>query len=223
MWVKICANTSLEDATLAASLGADALGFVFAPSKRQVTPAQVAAITPHLPADVERIGVFDRHSPEEIFEIAHLSGLSGVQLHGALNLAALQTLRSVLGPSASIIQTLHWSLEAEQADRVDTLHRQLGDLLSDGSTDRVLIDSSLGSNSGGTGLAFDWSTAAEVLRPVSKRLRLIVAGGLRAENVAEAIGQLTPWGVDVATGVELSPGRKSPQKLQAFLEASRKA
>ena len=223
MWVKICANTSLEDATLAASLGADALGFIFAPSKRQVTPAQVSAITPHLPADVERIGVFDRHSPDEILEIVQSSGLSGVQLHGALDLVALETLRSVLGPSATLIQTLHWSLEAKPAERVADLHRQLGDLLSNGSTDRVLIDSSLGQYAGGTGLAFDWSSAAEVLRPVSQQLRLIVAGGLRPENVAEAIGQLTPWGVDVATGVELSPGRKSPQKLQAFLEASRKA
>lgn len=223
MWVKICANTSLEDANLAASLGADALGFVFATSERQVTPAQVAAITRRLPSDVERIGVFDRHSPEEILEIAHIVGISGVQLHGALDLAVLQTLRSALGPAATIIQTLHWSIDAEQPDRLAALGRQLQDLLSDGSTDRVLIDSSLGANSGGTGLAFDWSSAAEVLRPISKRLRLIVAGGLRPENVREAIGQLTPWGVDVATGVELSPGRKSPQKLQAFLEASRKA
>ena len=223
MWVKICANTTLEDATLAATLGADALGFVFAPSRRQVTPAQVAAITSRLPRGVERIGVFDRHSPEEILEIAQTSGLSGVQLHGALDLAVLQTLRSVLGASASVIQTLHWSLDAGEPDRLAALDRQLQDLLSDGSADRVLIDSSLGANSGGSGLAFDWSSAAEILHPVSKRLRLIVAGGLRPENVGVAIGQLAPWGVDVATGVELSPGRKSPKKLQAFLEASRKA
>ena len=223
MWVKICANTSLEDAALAASLGADALGFVFADSRRQVTPGEVAAITPRLPASVERIGVFDRHTPREIIEIVQSSGLSGVQLHGALDLVALGALRSGLGPSASIIQTLHWSLDADPPDRIANLHRQLGDLLADGSTDRVLIDSSLGATSGGNGIAFDWGEAAEVLRPVSKRLHLIVAGGLRPENVREAIGQLTPWGVDVATGVELSPGRKSPQKLQAFLEVSRKA
>ena len=85
MWVKICGNTNLEDAALAAELGADAVGFVFAASKRQVTAAQVAAITMHLPEEVERIGVFDSHDAGEIAAVAQEAGLTAVQLHGGLD------------------------------------------------------------------------------------------------------------------------------------------
>ena len=85
MWIKICGNTNLEDASLAAQLGADAIGFVFAASPRQVTPAQVAAITPHLPAHVERVGVFHSHDAGQIASIARDAGLTAVQLHGTLD------------------------------------------------------------------------------------------------------------------------------------------
>src|SRR5450631_152443 len=85
MWVKICGNTNLEDAALAAELGADAVGFVFAESKRQVTAAQVAAITPHLPEGVERVGVFYSRDVEEIAATVAEAGLTAVQLHGGLD------------------------------------------------------------------------------------------------------------------------------------------
>src|SRR5258708_30244541 len=85
MWIKICANTNLEDALLAAELGADALGFVFAPSKRQVTADQVARITPYLPQNIERVGVFYTQSADEIAGIATETGLTAVQLHGGVS------------------------------------------------------------------------------------------------------------------------------------------
>src|SRR5271163_4319913 len=107
MWIKICANTNLDDAALAAELGADALGFVFAPSPRRVTPEQVAAITPHLPAAVEKIGVFDTLDPEEILAAVQTACLTGVQLHAGYTpqvVAAIAT----RNPSLRIIQTNHW-------------------------------------------------------------------------------------------------------------------
>ena len=86
---------------------------------------------------------------------------------------------------------------------------------------RVLIDTKVGSNLGGTGVSFDWDAARATLAEAGTGLKLIVAGGLRAENVADAIRRLNPWGVDVASGVEQSPGRKSPEKLAAFIRAAR--
>lgn len=108
MWVKICGNTNLEDAALAAKLGADAVGFVFAASKRQVTLAQVAAITPHLPKDVERIGVFDSHDADEIAGVAQEASLTAVQLHGGLDKDLLERLGERLAGRVRVIQTLHW-------------------------------------------------------------------------------------------------------------------
>src|SRR5882757_7546527 len=102
MWIKICANTNLDDAALAAELGADALGFVFAPSSRRVTPQQVAAITPHLPATVEKIGVFYTLDPEEIVSAIRTAGLTGAQLHGGFSPQLIATLATRL-PGLKII------------------------------------------------------------------------------------------------------------------------
>ncbi len=111
MWIKICGNTNLEDAALAAELGADAVGFVFAPSKRQVTREQVAAITPHLPPTVERVGVFYSRDPEEIAQTAWHSGLTAIQLHGGLDDNLSERLTERLAGSVRIIQTLHWVVD----------------------------------------------------------------------------------------------------------------
>src|SRR6185369_8323927 len=113
MWVKICGNTNLEDALLAAELGADALGFVFAESKRQVTAAQVAMITPHLPAGIERVGVFYSRDAKEIASIVREAGLNAVQLHGGLDIELARELRDILGADAGLIQTLHWTVGAD--------------------------------------------------------------------------------------------------------------
>ena len=127
MWIKICANTNLEDAQLAAQLGADAVGFVFPPSKRQVTPEQVAKITPHLSLHVERIGVFPALPAEAIAQQAHQAGLTAVQLHGGVNLALLQRLHQLFDGKVKIIQTVHWQIDAERPSiaTVDTIGQQL--------------------------------------------------------------------------------------------------
>ncbi len=219
MWIKICANTNLEDARLAAELGADAVGFVFAPGARRVTVAQVAGITPHLPVNVERIGVFPALAADQIVRVADEAGLNAVQLHGGFDLALLQELRNVLDGGTKLIQTLHWAVDADGVG--EDVARQLREIAAMGLVDRVLIDSKIGAVSGGSGVSFNWGATRATLADAAGGLKVIVAGGLREENVAEAIARLNPWGVDVASGVEAVPGKKSPEKLAGFIRVAR--
>ncbi|HEY4380774.1 MAG TPA: phosphoribosylanthranilate isomerase [Acidobacteriaceae bacterium] len=223
MWVKICGNTNLEDAALAVKLGADAVGFVFAESKRQVTPEQVATITPHLPAAVERVGVFYSHDAQEIALAATVAGLTAVQLHGGLDEELIASLTKHFAGRVRIIQTLHWTVDAAGAASAAALKGQIARVAALGTVARVLVDSKVGAAGGGTGVAFDWAAARILFASAPTGLKLIVAGGLRPDNVANAIAQLGPWGVDVASGVEESPRRKSPEKLAHFLENARGA
>jgi phosphoribosylanthranilate isomerase len=220
MWIKICANTNLADAQLAAELGADAVGFVFSPSKRQVTAAEVAGITPHLPAHVERIGVFPALPAEEIAQHVQQAGLTAVQLHGGVNLALLQRLHNLFQGRIKIIQTVHWQIDAD-GNSAAGVTQQLKEIAEQGITQRVLIDSKIGNATGGTGIPFDWTAARAVFADAGAELNLILAGGLRPDNITEAITGLAPWGVDVASGAEETPGRKSPQKLAAFIKKAR--
>ncbi|MEO8870993.1 MAG: phosphoribosylanthranilate isomerase [Granulicella sp.] len=221
MWIKICANTNLDDAQMAAELGADAVGFVFAPSRRRVTAKEVAQITPHLPARVERIGVFDSLYAEEIAAVVREAGLTSVQLHGGGELVLAKRLNELFEGKVRIIQTVHWAVE-EGGESAKAVRRRLDAIEASSTIERVLIDSKVGQATGGTGVSFDWAAAREVLTTGS-RLKMIVAGGLRPENVAEAISELNPWGVDVASGVEKNPGRKDREKLTAFIQNARAA
>jgi phosphoribosylanthranilate isomerase len=228
MWVKICGNTNLEDAAYAAEAGADAVGFVFAESKRQVTVEQVAAITPHLPASLERVGVFYSHDADEIARTVQEAGLTAVQLHGGLDQGLMEKLAQQLRGEARIIQTLHWTVNLPAAEfepvselPVRQLVHELERIASIGIADRVLIDSKVGTAGGGTGVAYDWTAASEAFASAPASLKIIVAGGLRPPNVAAAIAELKPWGVDVVSGVEASPGRKDPALVAAFLKNAR--
>ncbi len=219
MWVKICGTTNLEDAQLAIDAGADALGFVFAPSPRQVTAAQVAAITRHLPPELPRFGVFVNPGLEEVIAAVEEGGLSGVQMHGASGLALADRLRARLAHAGaahpSIIGVVHFEQDARIfAESLTTAHHAF---------DAILIDSRTATAEGGTGIPFDWQAAQHVLAESGKPPRLIVAGGLNPENVSDAIQQLRPWGVDVVTGVEACPGRKDSNKLRAFVKNARSA
>jgi len=220
MWIKICGNTNLEDAQLAAELGADAVGFVFAPSTRQVTAAQVAQITPHLPEGLECVGVFPALKAEEIANAAQESGLNTVQLHGGVSMELVRQLDEIFNGQVKLIQTVHWDVNAGDASAA-LLTQQLGEIAAVDLVSRVLIDSKVGEATGGTGVPFDWNAARATLAEAGAGLKLIVAGGLRSDNVADAILHLNPWGVDVASGVEAEPGKKSPEKLAAFLRAAR--
>src|SRR5579862_6760781 len=139
MWIKICANTNLDDATLAAELGADAVGFVFSPSTRRVTAAQVARITAHLPASVERVGVFPALAAEEIANAAQEVGLNAVQLHGGFDQALVRQLHGIFRGRVKIIQTVHWQIDGDGVNA--EVAQQLKALAAEGLVDRVLIDS----------------------------------------------------------------------------------
>lgn len=231
MWVKICGNTNLEDAQLATRLGADAVGFVFAPSPRRVTASQVAVITPHLPPHVERVGVFSSRDAAQIESIAQKAGLTAVQLHGGFDEQLARHLAGRFSGRVRIIQTLHWPVGQPLPDKTgqpaqspaSQLTEQIARVALLGLTDRILIDSRVGAATGGTGVAFNWAAASTAYTSPPEGLHLIVAGGLNPGNVAQAIHQLNPWGVDVSSGVEASLGRKAPDLLARFIENARAA
>lgn len=215
LWVKICGNTSLEDALLAAEAGADAVGFVFAPSPRQVSLKQAEEIVPRLPDSLEKIGVFVDSRVEEIEATVRDCGLTGVQLHFNAGLAAPGRLRERFGPKLRVLRVLHYG---------EGFAEQIAGIAADIHIDAVLLDSRTAMAVGGTGIAFDWNAAAAMLsRSSGQDCRIVVAGGLSPGNVAEAIRILRPWGVDVVSGVEAAPGRKDPDKVRTFIARARAA
>lgn len=216
LWVKICGNTSLEDARLAVEAGADAVGFVFAPSPRRVTAAEVAAITPHLPQAIEKIGVFVDAGLDEIDSTVRACGLTGVQLHSDAAPELPAKLRERLGTALRILRVVHF-----EAAAADAISHKIATYQRDPQVDAVLVDSQTHAAVGGSGVAFDWAEARKTVFSESGRLKLIAAGGLNPDNVAEAIKTLRPWGVDVVSGVESAPGRKDADKVRSFVARAR--
>jgi phosphoribosylanthranilate isomerase len=214
LWIKICANTSLKDALIAAEAGADAVGFVFAPSPRQVTPAQAAAIVPHLPAALEKIGVFVDAVFEEISATVEAAGLTGVQLHWDAPPSLPAQLRERFGPKLRILGVVHFDATTADKDAVPS---------SDPNVDAILVDSRTVSFAGGTGQTYDWGAARKTIFSADGPMKYVAAGGLTPANVAGAIATLHPWGVDVVSGVEAAPGRKDPAKVRAFIANARAA
>jgi phosphoribosylanthranilate isomerase len=211
MWIKICGNTNLEDARFAAECGADAVGFVFAPSPRQVEADQVRQITQALPTELEKYGVFVDAGFDEIVSAVETCGLTGVQLHRSADERIPLRLRQHFAGRISILQVLNYkALEFEQQ------LKELGQ-----NEDPILVDSSTARAVGGTGTSFDWHGARATLQRTAPNLRLVAAGGLAPENVKQAIQILRPWGVDVVSGVESKPGKKDPGRVEAFIENSR--
>ena len=199
MFVKICGTTSEEDALLAIAMGADAVGFIFAPSSRQVAAGHVRDIVRRLPADVMTVGVFRDESPQRVVEICNTVGLSAAQLSGHETVDQTKHVRSkvpfVIKAFAAGDPTL------ERAD--------------DFGADVVMIDS----HAPGSGEVFDWSLA----EGAPSNRRVLLAGGLTPDNVADAIARVRPWGVDVATGVEESPGHKDARKVRDFIRNAKAA
>lgn len=197
--VKICGVTSEADALLAVALGADAVGFVFAPSPRQVKASTVADIVKRLPHDVLTVGVFRDEVPRRVVEIANRIGLGAVQLHG----------HETPDDSRWVRERVSRVIKAFPAG-----HRAIGQFAEFGA-DYLMIDGP----SPGSGEVFDWRLAEGVADPT----RFIVSGGLRPDNVADAVTHLHPFGVDVASGVESLRGKKDPNKVRAFVANAREA
>ena len=221
MLIKICANTNLEDALLAVELGVEAVGFVFAPSKRQVTAEQVAEITRMLPEGISKVGVFTSTNAEEILHAAKTAGLTAVQLHSAFDPKLVDAIDAGSGSLLHVLQVVDVPVGMD----LDELRVLLTAVLSHPYVLVALLDASHGGVSGGTGKSFDWERTAAVVRDVHESTggRVIVAGGLNPENVGAAIAAFQPWGVDVASGVEAAPGKKDPERLRGFVAAARAA
>jgi phosphoribosylanthranilate isomerase len=199
VFVKICGITSEDDALLAVAMGADAVGFVFAASKRQVSTKLARDIAVRLPSEVLTVGVFRGQGTQQIVDITHEAGLRAAQLHGHETPAEAHKIRSLVP----------MTIKAFAAGDPAT------DDLDDYAADIILIDSP----APGSGEVFDWSIAegAPDHRP------LLLAGGLTPENVGDAIRRVRPWGVDVSTGVESAPGVKDARKVAAFVKAAKAA
>lgn len=218
-WIKICGTTNLDDALAATEAGANALGFVFAPSPRRISPRDAARITAALPAKVEKLGVFVNQSVDLVLDTVEKAGLTGVQLHGEEDVRYARQLQQKNG-QLRIIRAI--SLR----DVGDGKGKGLAVATQEEAArifSALLLDSGSGSRRGGTGSTFDWQEAAPMARLFAKKFPLIIAGGLNAENVAKALRIFQPWGVDVVSGVEQSPGKKDPDKLRAFIAAVRAA
>jgi len=199
---KICGITRAQDALHAAACGADALGFVFyEKSPRAISPQDATAIIAQMPPFVSAVGLFVNEAPERIREIAETCGLDLIQLHGD------ETPQQCLLPRHRVVKALRVkdaeSLAGAEAFEVSAL----------------LLDAWSPAAFGGTGESFNW----ELARQIAARRSVILAGGLTPDNVAEAIRAVSPFAVDVSSGVESAPGIKDPRKVRAFIENARRA
>jgi phosphoribosylanthranilate isomerase len=198
--IKICGTTSEDDALLAVAMGANAVGFIFAPSLRQISPQRVADIVKRLPReDLLTVGVFRDEAPQRVVEVVHAAGIHAAQLHGREPPEEIHWIRARV---ATVIK-------AFPAGDPRVSHAD------DYGADVILLDAP----NPGSGEVFDWELAGDL--PGGQRL--MIAGGLHPGNVAAAVGRVKPWGVDVTSGVESSPGHKDPMKVKAFVDAARHA
>lgn len=199
MFIKICGITNEQDALLAVALGADALGFVFAPSPRQVAPQRVKEIVRRLPQSVLTVGVFRDEHPQRVIDTVREAGVFGAQLHGHESATNV----------AEVMVDIKWVIKAVVAGSVEAKN-------ADGYlTDLILVDAP----NPGSGTPYE----LDLLDEMPQSVRILLAGGLTPDNVATAIAQVLPWGVDVSSGVEKSYGYKDPIKLKSFIENARGA
>jgi phosphoribosylanthranilate isomerase len=198
VFVKICGITNELDARFAVEAGADAIGLILAESPRQVDPETARRIVGSLPEDTLTVAVFRRGDPERVLRAFRATRARAVQIHDPLphGLAHLR-------------ERVPFLIEAVAAndDLMERAERTTADLF--------LVDAA----EPGSGRPFDWS----LLDPAPPRVRLVLAGGLTPDNVADAVRRVGPWGVDVSSGVEVEPGRKDHRKVRLFVERARAA
>lgn len=202
MFVKICGITSEEDGLLAVAMDADAIGFTFAPSTRQIAPVVARDIIKRLPPDIITVGVFRDEAPERVVSIVGSTGLRAAQLHGHESAAAT---RYVAERVPLVIKA--FPVGSPELTRVEEYGVEV-----------VLLDGARP----GSGETFDW-TLADAAAPGRK---VLLAGGLTPDNVGAAVERVRPWGVDVASGVERDgsgSGRKDPHKVRVFIARARSA
>ena len=206
IFVKVCGITNEDDARLAIEAGADALGFNLVPhSKRYVSIDRATSWIDKLPREICKVAVMADPNWEDACRISQLPFLDALQLHGSEPPEFCRRLADAGIPFAKAVPV--------------TASKSLADL-PNYFTDTMILDSSAGGAFGGTGKPFPWKFAPEFVRHHPK-ITVILAGGLNPENVAEAVRVVRPRGVDVTTGVEISPGRKDARRVKAFVQAVR--
>ncbi len=198
-FIKICGITSEDDALLAVAMGADAVGFILAPSTSQITPSRAREIARRLPPHILTVGVFRNEAPERVIDVISAAGLGAAQLHG----------HESSDESMLVARSVPAVIKAFGAGDPDI------DRAASFGAAAVLIDNV----TPGSGEVFDW----RLLDSGSARTKLILAGGLGPDNVGDAISQVHPWGIDAKSGVEASPGRKDPMKVRQFVLNARAA
>jgi phosphoribosylanthranilate isomerase len=199
-WIKICGVTSVEDAHHVVAAGADAIGLNFvASSKRRVSLQQARLLMDAIAGRVEVVAVVADPSDAQVAELRVELGIEWLQLHGEEDAARAAALLPHAFKAVPIATS-------DDADRAASFPGQ-----------RLLVDAKVPGRSGGTGQAFDW----QLVRELTQQRQLILAGGLTPGNVARAVRELGPFGVDVASGVESAPGKKDPELVAAFVTAAR--
>jgi phosphoribosylanthranilate isomerase len=200
LFVKVCGITRLQDADLAADLGASAIGFIFWPgSPRYISPEDARGIVRKKAAGVKAVGVFVDEPPERVEQIAALAGLDLVQLHGS--------------ESPSVVRGLSGVRPVIKAVALN--NGSTPDLSGFAEEVLILLDAHDPARHGGTGRIVDWEAA----RRIALSRRIILAGGLTPENVSEAVSAVQPYGIDVSSGVESTPGVKDAARLKRLFEA----
>ncbi len=194
MRIKICGITDIATALAAAEMGADAIGLVFAPGRRQVSVEAARAIADAAPPFLTKVGVFVDEDPSRVDAVAAACGLDVVQLHGHESPQVCAASRRPVVKAIRVADAS--SLEQIGAYRVAAF----------------LLDSDVPGVAGGSGRSFDWTLAASAARSA----RIILSGGLTPENVQDALNCVRPFGVDVSSGVETG-GRKDPEKMRTFI------
>jgi phosphoribosylanthranilate isomerase len=213
-WVKICGITNLEDGLTAVEAGADALGFVFyEKSPRHVDTATARSIVRELPVTIEKVGVFVNQTKDSICALADEAGLTAVQLHGDNEGPQVADLIVERWPHLKVLVGI--SMNCPKPESCATRWRSE-------AVHAFLLDTGTSVKHGGTGQSFDWQTSKPSVEVIARLGRVVVAGGLNPGNVGEAVRILQPWGVDVSSGVEATPGKKDSHKVRAFVEAVRK-
>jgi phosphoribosylanthranilate isomerase len=219
MWIKMCGIRDVETATQIARLNPDAIGLnFFAKSPRNVDIETAARISSTIPAAIERIGLFVNHAAGEVLDICERCAIGTAQLHGDETPEFLAELKSTR-PDLKLLRAFRVDATDGCSEIADYLVKcgQLGVTL-----DGCLVDSRVEGEYGGTGHTAPWDLLADQYDSRGWP-RLIIAGGLTPENVADAIRVTRPWGVDVASGVESSRGVKDVSLVERFIEATRSA
>jgi phosphoribosylanthranilate isomerase len=227
-WIKICGTTNLEDALTAVDAGADALGFVFyEKSPRRVDPERAREIVAKLPDAIEKVGVFVDQTAEEVHEIVDRVGLTAVQLYQKECAEGFNDLQELDPSTMRRRAKIVFVIPGDQFADSGGVHLRSGFWgISKGFKDTLfafLVDSSSATQPGGTGQRFEWIRVRGLFPTLGSICPTIVAGGLEPSNVGIAMTLLRPWGVDVVSGVEASPGKKDPEKVRAFIAAVRQA